>query len=63
MSIFRAIKKLGSASVKTALLPVDIALDSVGASLLRENPRPFTWDRLKNIGSDLSDAYTETLDE
>lgn len=63
MSFFKAIKKLGSATVKTALLPVDIALDSVGAGLLRDEPRAFSWDRAKSIGKDLSNAYEETTEE
>jgi hypothetical protein len=63
MSIFRAIKKLGSATVQTALLPIDIALDSCGAPLMRSGNREgqmFSVDRVKRIGRDLKDAYEET---
>lgn len=66
MSFLRALKKLGSATVKTALLPVDIVLDSVGAPLLRDGDKqgtPFSWDRAKSIGKDLSAAYEETSEE
>jgi hypothetical protein len=60
MSLWKAAKKLGSAAVQTALLPLDLAIDSTGAGVLREKGGPFSFDRGRRIGRDLVEAYKET---
>lgn len=61
MSFFKAIKNLGKASARVAMLPIDLALDSTGANILKERGSvSFTYDRLRSIGKDIGDAYEET---
>jgi hypothetical protein len=58
LSLFGAFKKLGSAVVNTALIPVDVAVDAVTGS-----PGDNTVRRVKKVGADLEDAHEESFDD
>ena len=61
MGLFDAIKSLGSATIGTALLPVDVALDVVDVTFA-VNRESATMDRLDKIRGHLADAI-DTADD
>lgn len=64
MGLFDALKKVGSAAVQTALLPVDVARDTVTlGGALTDEYESATVRRARKIARDASDAYEETFEE
>jgi hypothetical protein len=64
MGILDAIKDLGSAAIKTAVLPVSATLDVVtlGGALV-DKEETFTGHNLKKLKDSLQDAYDEVIDD
>lgn len=58
MGLFDAFKKLGTAVIDTALLPVDVARDIVSP-----DPDMATARRGRKILDELEDAYEETFED
>jgi hypothetical protein len=58
MSFFKALGKLSSAVVNTALIPLDVTVDTV-TGFERNN----TAARAKKIKEDLEESYEETFED
>ena len=63
MGIFKALGKLGSATVQTAILPLDAAWDVVRIPAIAEGSKSSLARRAKKIGKDLGDAHDESFED
>jgi len=64
MGLFDAIKNVGSAAVKTAVLPVSVAADiATLGGLSVDRDESFTASNLKGVGRKLSEAYDDVVED